>query len=118
MEKIQDKDFAAYVKRKREEAIKIADAEEREKRRNKSYDPRNDKEKMQENVDKYSDALFQKVLPNMKGYMGIWNKEVPPPLNGKRNLLYVIAKRQARLQAQIEWLRMEQEKHRQEENQT
>ena len=34
MEKIQDKDFSAYVKRKREEAIKIADAEEREKRRN------------------------------------------------------------------------------------
>ena len=116
MEKIKDKDFGAFLKRKREEARKIADAEEREKRKSKDYDPRSDQKQIEANTERYNEELTQKVLPCMKGYMGIWSKEEPPPLNAKRNLLYVMAKRQARLQAQIDWLHMEQEKHRQEEH--
>ena len=71
-----------------------------------------EKKAMQKNIEKYSvkfsAGLDERVLPAMP-------KTRNATLQGKRNFLKIIAERQARLQAQIDWLHREQEKHRQEE---
>ena len=70
---------------------------------------RKEKNEMQESIEKnavkFSAALDEKILPLMP-------KTKNATLQGKRNFLKIIAERQARLQAQIEWLHREQEKYR------
>ena len=70
---------------------------------------RKEKNEMQESIEKnavkFSAALDEKILPMMP-------KTKNATLQGKRNFLKIIAERQARLQAQIEWLHREQEKYR------
>lgn len=70
---------------------------------------RKEKNEMQESIEKnavkFSSALDEKILPLMP-------KTKNATLQGKRNFLKIIAERQARLQAQIDWLHMEQEKYR------
>ena len=114
MEKVNDVDFKTYIDAKRAEARRIADKEERQKR--KSYDPRQDAVKLTEETERYNDELRRKVLPDMKGYMGIWDKETPPTTHGKSSFLYIYANRQAKLQAQVEWIRAEQERHKKTED--
>ena len=68
-----------------------------------------EKKAMQENIEKYSvkfsAGLDERVLPAMP-------KTKKATVQGKRNFLKIIAERQARLQAQIDWLHSEQEKYR------
>jgi nitrogenase molybdenum-iron protein alpha/beta subunit len=68
-----------------------------------------EKKAMQESIEKYSvkfsAGLDERVLPAMP-------KTRNATLQGKRNFLKIIAERQARLQAQIDWLHREQEKYR------
>ena len=70
---------------------------------------RKEKNEMQESIEKnavkFSAALDEKILPMMP-------KTKNATLQGKRNFLKIIAERQARLQAQIDWLHREQEKYR------
>lgn len=101
----------AEARRRKTENIAKAEAEEREKRRTKPYDPREDEKQIGEETEKYCDELCRAVLPNMKGYMGLWNKDTPPTPQGKRNMLYIIAERRAKLEAQMRWLKLEQERH-------
>ena len=60
----------------------------------------------------YAHALEEEILPAM-GDCGLWNKEVPATMERKRNLLFVIANRKAKLKAQAEWMHSEQERYRQ-----
>ena len=60
----------------------------------------------------YTHKLEEMFLLDM-GDCGIWDKSVPATLERKRNLLFVIAKRQAKLKKQTEWLRERQEYYRQ-----
>ena len=68
-----------------------------------------EKKAMQENIEKYSvkfsAGLDERVLPTMP-------KNKKATVQGKRNFLKIIAERQARLQAQIDWLKNTQEKYR------
>ena len=64
---------------------------------------------IQEDTVKFSAELDDKVLPTMP------NTKHSTVL-GKRNFLGIVANRQARLQAQIDWLRREQERNRREED--
>ena len=70
---------------------------------------RKEKKEMQESIEKnavkFSAALDGKILPMMP-------KTKNATLQGKRNFLKIIAERQARLQAQIDWLKNTQEKYR------
>ena len=52
---------------------------------------------------KYAEALDEEILPHITGQMN---------LRGKRNFLHVIAERQAKLQAQIDWICDRQEYYR------
>lgn len=61
---------------------------------------------------KYTHALEEKILPEM-GDCGIWDKSVPATIENKRNLLFLIANRKAKLKAQTEWIRERQEYYRQ-----
>ena len=60
---------------------------------------------------KYAHALEDKLLPTM-GNCGLWNMEVPATMERKRNLLFVIAERQAKLKKQVDWLHQQQEYYR------
>ena len=60
---------------------------------------------IQANTVKYAAELDDKVLPTMP------NTKKATVL-GKRRFLGIVAERNARLQAQIDWLHSEQEKHR------
>lgn len=62
-------------------------------------------DKLQKDTVKFSAGLDEKVLPLMP-------KNKSATISGKRNFLKIYAERQAKLQAQIDWLRNEQEKHR------
>ena len=70
---------------------------------------RKEKNEMQESIEKntvkFSAELDEKILPLMP-------KTKNATLQGKRNFLKIIAERQARLQAQIDWLKNTQEKYR------
>ena len=60
---------------------------------------------------RYAHALEDKLLPNM-GNCGLWNMEVPATMERKRNLLFVIAERQAKLKKQVDWMHQQQEYYR------
>lgn len=60
---------------------------------------------------KYSHALEEELLPKM-GSCGIWNSEVPATVERKRNLLYVIARRKAKLFDQIKQIKEKKEYYR------
>ena len=64
--------------------------------------------KIQEDTVKFASGLDERVLPQMP------NTKKSSVL-AKRRFLGIIAERQARLQAQIDWLRREQEKNRKQE---
>lgn len=64
--------------------------------------------KMQEDTVKFAAALDEKILPQMP------NTKHSTVL-AKRRFLGIIAERQARLQAQIDWLHREQERNRKDE---
>lgn len=61
---------------------------------------------------RFAHELEDKLLP-MMGNCGLWNEEVPATMERKRNLLFVIAERQAKLKKQVEWLHQQQEYYRQ-----
>ena len=63
--------------------------------------------RIQENTVKFATALDEKTLPLMP------NTKYST-VRGKRHFLGIIAERQAKLQEQNEWIRKEQEKHREE----
>jgi len=69
---------------------------------------RNMQQQIQANTVKYAAALDEQILPKMP------NTKKATVL-AKRRFLGIIAERQARLQAQIDWLHREQEKNRKEE---
>ena len=62
-------------------------------------------EKIEQNTVKFAAALDEEILPTMP-------KTKKSTVLAKRRFLGIIAERQARLQAQIEWLHAEQEKNR------
>ena len=62
-------------------------------------------EKIEQNTVKFAAALDEEILPTMP-------KTKRATVLAKRRFLGIIAERQARLQAQIEWLHAEQEKNR------
>ena len=64
--------------------------------------------KIQEDTVRFSVGLDEKILPMMPNTKH-------STVVGKRNFLGIVANRQAKLQAQIDWLRREQEKNRKEE---
>jgi len=70
------------------------------------------KDLTEERTLKYASALDEKILPTMKGDLGIWDKSTPATTRGKRNLLYIIAERQALLDKQKEWIVERQEYYR------
>ena len=74
---------------------------------------RNKKKKadLEQETLRYAHKLEEELLPTM-GNCGLWNKEVPATMERKRNLLFVIANRQAKLQKQVEWLHQQQEYYR------
>lgn len=62
-------------------------------------------DKLEKNTIRFSNAMDELILPKMP-------KNKKSKIKDKRNLLKIISERQARLQAQIEWIRSEQEKYR------
>ena len=61
----------------------------------------------------YAHKLEEELLPTM-GNCGLWDdKEVPATMERKRNLLFIIAQRQAKLKKQVDWLHERQEYYRQ-----
>ena len=79
---------------------------------------------VEENTIKYAKALTESFLPKLKGVKytevtirggeEIWGKPRKATLQEKMRFINVYAERQAKLQAQIDWLHAEQEKHRKE----
>lgn len=67
-------------------------------------------EQIRKNTAKYSAELDTEILPKMPTVKNPALKA--HALRSQRQFLGIIAERQARLQAQIEWLQAEQEKHR------
>lgn len=61
--------------------------------------------KIEQDTIKFASALDEELLPTMP-------KTKHANVLAKRRFLGIIAERQARLQAQIDWLHAEQEKHR------
>ena len=61
-------------------------------------------DRIEKNTIKFSAGLDENILPQMPR-----NKK--STIKDKRNLLKIVAERQARLQAQIDWLRSEQERY-------
>ena len=79
-------------------------------------------EQIEADTIKFIGGLTERMLPDMKNVTvtdidkdGKWMKPRKATMKEKNKLLFVTAQRQARLQAQIDWLHREQEKHRQEE---
>ena len=64
--------------------------------------------KIQEDTVKFATGLDETILPMMPNTKH-------STVVGKRNFLGIVANRQARLQAQTEWLRAEQERNRKDE---
>ena len=66
-------------------------------------------QKIQDDTVKFAAALDEEMLPTMP-------HTKKSTVLGKRSFLGIVAARQARLQAQIDWLHTEQEKHKQEDD--
>ena len=67
-------------------------------------------EQIRKNTVKFASELDKEILPKMPIVKNHIFKA--GALRAQRQFLGIIAERQARLQAQIEWLQAEQEKHR------
>ena len=78
---------------------------------------------IEENTVKFAKALQEELLPKMKGLTytevtadGEWQKPRKVTLPEKLKLINVIAVRQAKLQAQIDWLAERKEFYRQQKD--
>ena len=76
-------------------------------------------EQLEQNTIKFHKGLVEDVLPKWKdltfteeGKDGKWLKPRKATMQEKNKLLFVMANRQAKLQAQIDWLKNTQEKYR------